>query len=180
MLKILCKGGQTLNSGMNARSDSAPLRPACSAYNRAPLRMNDERSNEFENPDQHPGKSRVEFARSIRPRRRLHPTGAPASPGVIHRPIGDRGAGGNDRRSAPDDREAGGGDQESHLAGESDRHFSQQSCARHRADRRRRRGLLLQRRSAHSASRNSRKARACWSTKLTSSSATSASKRRGR
>ena len=39
----------------------------------------------------------------------------------------------------------------SDFAGESHRHISRRDIARHRAHRRRRRGLLLQRRSAHSA-----------------------------
>ena len=60
----------------------------------------------------------------------------------------DRRAGRDGGRRARDDREARAGDQEGDLAGESHRHFSRQPGARHRADRRRRRGLLLQRRSA--------------------------------
>ena len=71
-----------------------------------------------------------------------------ASRSTAHVARGNRGAGGDDRRRARDDREARAGHQEGDFAGKSHRHFSRQSGARHRADRGRRRGLLLQCRPA--------------------------------
>ena len=112
--------------------------------------MSDEHGDEFANLHHESNEFRLSLLEAFDRILASVPDRRSGARGIIRAASGNYSARRNDRRSRPDDSEAGGSHQESDFARKPHRDISRKSIARHGAHRRGRLRLLLQRRSAHS------------------------------